>query len=287
MAADVEASLAKEPELRYSSIQELSLGIRALLASGTTTRIGPHHEVLRRALDRLESLLPKLRGPRQAAARATALAGYLEGVLVTGGKRLRVLAAECSDFLRQQKELYELVDARAKAKAGNEKPSVSDEQEGHQAARPEYRPLLGSWSSSLDALVDAAVILRIAPALGLPVSDAKFLRKRLFDHVLLRSQEPGLSGAAAKAGLLFAWPDFVDRETLLRTLHGYRLDPERFASNVRSLRYLAWGAAPVRAGFARFNQAIRSFVANHEPESSVERSCLLLIQLFYLAPYFD
>ena len=58
--------------------------MRALLAAGSTTMRGSYRAVVRDSMNRLEKLMPELEcGPELA----TAIAGYLEGALVTGGRR--------------------------------------------------------------------------------------------------------------------------------------------------------------------------------------------------------
>ncbi|MFQ5503801.1 MAG: hypothetical protein ACE5F1_03270 [Planctomycetota bacterium] len=254
VAADLRQGLEDPPS--YESVEALSLGLRALLLAGSTIHRGPHAELVRRTLDRLEGFLPDLEGP----ALATALAGYLEGVLVAGGRRLDVLARQVARFTREQSQL--LAEDTGSALAMNR------------------------WSCPLGALGDAGVLLRLAPALGVSAEAALDLRRAFLDHLLARKQAGGASGAAARASLLVAYPDLVDREALIEELRVYRLNPDWLSDDLRALQFLVWGTLPPGRGWARINQECRHFVANFVPASPVDRASLLLIQLRYTAPNF-
>ena len=273
VAAGLRDRLLRVPENDYDTVEELSLGLRSLLASGSMLEGSPHRQVSLDVIARLERVLPKLQKPERIASFAVALAGYLEGVLQSGsGESLGALSGYVASLADMEEELQ----------ATRSKPGREEDPHGGMRALP-----LTHWATPLAALVDAGVLLRFAPALGVAPERCRSLREKMVAHLVVRGQRGPRMRAAAQSAQLFAFSDLVDREGLKTRLQGYRLYPDRLASDVRSVRYLAWGAKPKGYGFARVNQALRHFVANHEPRTLVDRSALLLVQLFYVAPHFD
>ncbi|PIE21942.1 MAG: hypothetical protein CSA62_14835 [Planctomycetota bacterium] len=273
VAAGLRKRLLRLPENDYDTVEELSLGLRALLASGSMLEDSPHREVSLAVLARLESLLVDLAKPERIASFTLALAGYLEGVLQSGDRgRLDAL----SRYVTALADMELGLQRRAERLARGERL-----QDGSRALP------LTHWATPLAALVDAGVLLRFAPALGVLPDRCRQLRENMVAHLVLRGKRGPRMRASCQAAQLFAFSDLVDREGLKARLQGYRLYPDRLAGDVRSVRYLAWGAKPMGYGFARVNQALRHFVANHEPRTLVDRSALLLVQLFYVAPHFD
>ena len=287
LAEEVAVDLAQfELEGGYESIELLSLGLRSLLGSGSTTMRGPHRAVVRRAVDRLEQSLDDLHG----AELATGLSAYVEVALVTGQRSIRSDARSrmqrlSDNLLRFVVEELALLD---RADAG----PVADAQGAHRA-RP--RDPMNRWSCPTAALADAGMILRIAPALGVRPAEAARLRSALFDHLWSRGfgssareasvgePAPGVRGAAARAAILLAYGDLADRDVVRESLRGYIYQPDRFGSDLRAVHNLAWSVFP-GAGWARFNRALRYFSANHHCESARDRAALLLVHLLYTAP---
>ena len=262
---------------RYAKVEELSLGLRALLATGSTTTMGQHAVAVRHALNQIETIVPSLNG----AALATALSGYMEAVLVTGQEdRLALFARELSRFTKAQAYLLEQEEKRK---------AVSKPDKNKQGSNHRNKPLRLSmchWDCPMGALADAGLLLRVAPALGVPAAEASRVRNALLEHLKERGTKPGAHGASARAALLFAYSDLVDkdRSPIFSSLKNYRLHPGYFDKQFRAVQFLAWGIFPVGEGWARTNQALRRFVANCSPQSPVDRAALLLTQLLYTAP---
>jgi hypothetical protein len=264
-------SSAPELDLEYESIESLSLSLRALLAAGALVPENPHGAVAREGLASLQELLPRLEAPEHLNAFACALVAYLEWVLQTGdNQELQRLGGYLGRMCEMELALVHGESAKEPGPHGES----------------QLLPIT-HWASPLGAIVDAGLLLRVAPALGVPPESCQELRSGMLRHLEARAERGPRSRAAAQAAQLFAFPDLVDRDALKRRLQGYRLYPDRLASDLRSVRYLAWSTSPKGYGFARVNQALRHFVANHEPRTQVERASLLLVQLFYLAPYLD
>jgi hypothetical protein len=286
LASAVAADLLQPGEV--TDVTELSLGLRALLGAGSTTLRGPHQAIVRRTLNRLESLLPRLHG----ADLAVALAGYLEGALVTGGDRL--LTAESRlDILARHLRRFTAEQHAAIARAEplvprrGPLPSVFTSLPRPLVMRAE--PSVTSmceWSCPVGALGDAGLLLRVAPALGVPATAAASVRAAFARHLTERGAEPTAAAAAARAALLYSYGDLIDREAVRQSLLGYCLTPELFAGELRAVHCLAWGVFP-GPGWSRFTQSLRYFVANYRDQSPSERACLLLVQLLFTAPNLD
>lgn len=275
VAADLDAgSLAPK---QYESIEAVSLGLRALLAAGSTTVRGSHRAVVRRALDRLQAVLPELEGP----AHATALAACLEAYLVMDGERIGVVSKEIARFTEEQ---IERID-RPVIIVRKGPHSVFENLPAPRTRRREVNlgPPMNTWSCPLGALADAGVLLRVAPALGVAPERAARVRQAFFDHLQYRGYRSGAIGAGARAALLFSYSDLADRAGLRESLRGYCVNPDRFGRDLRAVHYLAWGIFP-GAGWARFNRALRYFTANYADQTPTERAGLLLVQLLYAAP---
>ena len=270
----------------YESVELLSLGLRSLLGSGSTTVRGPHRRIVRRAVQGLENQLDDLHG----ADLATGLAAYVEVALVTGERsqqpnartRMQRLSENLVRFVVEELTLIDAARTKVEAKGTSA---------AHQG-RP--RDSMNRWSCPTAAIADAGMILRIAPALGVPPAEAARLRSALFDHLWARgfgsepesseaAPAPGARGAAARAALLLAYGDLADRTRLRASLRGFIYQPDRFGSDLRAVHNLAWSVFP-GAGWARFNRALRYFSANHSCVGPRDRAALLLVQLLYTAP---
>ena len=62
------------------TVQDVALSLRALLATGSTLRLGKHQDTVRRCSDWLLERLPELEGGRLA----TALSGLMDVAVVAG-----------------------------------------------------------------------------------------------------------------------------------------------------------------------------------------------------------
>jgi len=263
VAADLRAA-----DPKTASIEELSLGMRALLLSGSTTQRGPHARVVRATLDILEHRLPKLQGEELVVA----LGGYLEAALLTGGHRLDILATQVSRFAQSQ---HRLLDRK---KVVLETPL----QEGVHPNAPALA--LDTWSTDIGVLADAGLLLRLAPALGVPGTIASELRDAFRRHLEERAKRGGVGGAAAQSVLFVSYSDLVDREELHEALRRYRFRPGLMRGDLRALQLMTWTTVPPTRGWTRSDTACRQFVAGYEAHTARERAVLLLIQLRYLAP---
>jgi hypothetical protein len=279
---------------RYRRIEALSLGIRALLGYGSNSVLGRHAQELQKAVGRLEGMLPSLHGPELA----TALAAYLEAVLVDGGEvRMARLGSELKRFVSEQ--VYLLGEDQRRARQVHEwrqwqKDREQARREGRSFDRPEPKSAarlagmhsLAHDSTGVGALADAGLLLRVAPALGVSTLDVSRVRLVFLETLFKRGRRPGSAGASARAALLFAYPDLLGgrRNEILASLKSYRLHPMIFEEDFRAVHFLAWGIFPVGAGWARVNRSLRSLAANSKPEEPVGRAALLLTQLLYTAP---
>lgn len=279
---------------RYQRVEALSLGIRALLGYGADSVMGRHAQVLQKALARLEGMLPSLHGPEFA----TALAAYLEAVLVDGGEaRTTRLARELDRFVSEQVYLLGEDERRAHQeiewKAWQERRRAArahgdefDEPEPRTSGKLSGIHSLDHDSIPVGALADAGLLLRIAPALGVSALDSSRLRGVFLETLFQRGQRSGSAGASARAALRFAYDDLLGgrRDEITRSLKSYRLHPKILEEDFRAVHFLAWGIFPVGPGWARVNRSLRAFAANSKPKTPVDRAALLLTQLLYTAP---
>ncbi|HHI79231.1 MAG TPA: hypothetical protein ENK02_04575 [Planctomycetes bacterium] len=247
----------------YQKVEDCSLALKALLASGSTTRRGPHAAWVRKLLDRTERWLPRLHGPSLAVA----LGAYLEGALITNGRRVRVLSEALRRFTREQAE-------GLRAREGAERLSS-----------PGAKNFLGTWASPLGALAEAGLLLRLAPALSAPPEAANRLRQAFLQHLLLRTHAKGYKGVHARAALLFGYGDLVDPEAIRKGLVFFERNPSWLGTDSTTLYHLSWSLFPPKRGWARFEGALRKLIAGATPASLREASILLLSQTVYLAPY--
>lgn len=277
----------------YDDVAGLALGVRALLGSGSTRLRGPQQAAVRRGLSFLERRLSLLQGP----ALATALVPCLEAALVAGDARVFSTEGKLGVVGREIRRLVaEELDAFEAARPSPIYPErdvpldqVFRDREAFACERPDesVRAHLQSWLGRMDtpngAIGDAGLLLRVAPALGSPPGDVRRLRAHLHRVLRERSYASGPAGASARAALLVAFAEGKQRTALRRSLHGYRIHPDRFGRDVRALLDLAWGVFP-GSGWARFNQALRYVIANYDEETPRERAGLLLVQLLWTGP---
>ena len=255
---------SKKPP-NYDQVEESSLALKALLASGSTTRRGPHAAWVRKLLGRLEGWLPRL----HSASLAVALGAYLEGALITNGQRVEVLSKELIRFTQEQEEILKL---RSNDTDGKVVPFAES-------------LFLGSWACPLNALAEAGLLLRLAPALSAPPEVASRLRQAFLQHLLLRTHSKGSKGVNARAALLFGYGDLVDPEPIRKGLAFFERNPDWLGTDQPTLYHLAWSLFPPKRGWARFEAALRKLIAGASPGSLREASILLLSQTVYLAPY--
>lgn len=288
VAVDVLLRAASSRTLvEYRDVEAFALGVRALLGSGSTRDRGPQQAAVRRGLSFLEVRLSDLRGPELA----TALVPCLEAALMADGDSLAVVGEQIARLVEQELAAFDL--ARPKPFFPERRVPldrvfrVRARFACERDAEPRFTHTT-SWLGRIDtpngAIADAGLLLRVAPALGTPVSDVLALRSALDAVLQRRSEIAGPSGAAARAARLLAFADEEDeRRDLRRALRGYRIHPDRFGRDIRALVDLAWGVFP-GSGWARFNRALRYVTANYDDETPRERAGLLLVQLLWTDP---
>ncbi|GEM_PF-2574275 len=264
------------------SLADLALGLRALILTGSTPRRGPAHRLVRSVLDRLQDRLPKLAGED----RVHALAGFLEGALVSGGYRLAFLRREVVRFVREEAANLQAAE-EARFLLERRRRMETDLYTLRVGKKDSVPPSLASWAISSTCLADAGLLLRLAPALGAdPVSAAR-LRKALLEHLRARTSRGGSGGAVACAALLFGYGDLVDRPELFHRLELERRDPSWLEAEPRAIQFLAWASHVEGKGWARFERALRRHVASAKPSDLHGAASLLLAQMVYLAPMLD
>lgn len=308
VAADVLDRAAGATLSGYADVEAVALAVRALLGSGSTPTRGPQQVAVRRGVSLLSQSLPQLAGPELA----TALLPCLEAALVStedgsddggdaGGDAEIGYAQNDEQLVRVGSELQRLVrdelaifDALAPQPIYPERAVPLDHvfrDRAHRACvvvvhperEPSRGPSLGSIEAPSGAIADAGLLLRVAPALGAEPGDVVRLRSLLDATLRRRSAAEGASGAAARAARLVAFAGEDERSDLRRSLHAFRIHPDRFGRDVRALLDLAWGVFP-GVGWARFNQAMRYTIANYDEETARERAGLLLVQLLWTEP---
>jgi hypothetical protein len=219
-----------------------------LLASGSTTRLGPHADAVLGALDWIERRLPGMSG----AELARALAAYLEGAMITGGDRL-VIGVRHAD--RLAREL--VID-----------PSS-----------------LWAWSVSAPVLADAGICMTWGAGLGMDLHLAERARRLLADHLGTRVRHGGDVAIAARIALLFAFRDLVDSQQLMAELTYQRHNPHWLAGDLRGLHMLSWSILPSATDWARFKQRLRSLAMGFRPRSMRDAAALCLaLSVYYAAP---
>ncbi len=249
----------------YEEVERDSLALKALLASGSTTRRGPHAAWVRKLLGRIEVWLPRLHGESLAVA----LGAYLEGALITNGQRVDVLSRELCRFTQEQAEGLRAYRHKQRGKGGTQRALG----------------FLGTWASSVNSLAEAGLLLRLAPALSVSPEKASRLRQVFLQHLLLRTHSRGSQGIHARAALLFGYGDLVDPEPIRKGLIFFERNPQWLGTRNPTLYHLAWSLFPPKRGWARFEAALRRLIAGANPSNLRETAILLLAQTVYLAPY--
>ncbi len=260
---EAQLSSSKQPP-SYERVEEDSLALKALLASGSTTRRGVYAAWVRKLLGRLEGWLPRLHG----SSLAVALGAYLEGALITNGRRVQVLSRELSRFTQEQALALKI---RSRERAGQATPLGGG-------------VFLGTWACPLNALAEAGLLLRLAPALSAPPEAASRVRQAFLQHLLLRTHSKGSKGVNARAAILFGYGDLVDPDPIRKGLAFFERNPDWLGTDQPTLYHLAWSLFPPKRGWARFEAALRKLIAGASPESLREAAILLLSQTVYLAP---
>ncbi len=230
---------------------ELSIGLRSLLASGSTARIGPHHEVVKAIGDELVARIPSFEG----ADLAVALAALSDLAVVASGPLEELVAAQ------SQRLALDIVGA---------KPS-----------RPS--PLL-QWRTPAPALAEAGRVLSLAPAFGLHPTLAHRARMLVFAHLNDRLEPRTYERPDVLAALVYGFGELVDRDDIDRRLVMWR--PRQIArESLAAVHHLAWSIYPPRPALAEWQQELRALGTLRTPAATTDAASLLLcLTTSYAAP---
>lgn len=244
------------------SVFDLALGLRALLAAGSSRAVGEHRQVVR---DGTEALLDALEAGADDEATASILAALSDIAVVSGGKVSEVvrrhasrLAASTLDFSRGRRQRRADVDVDS------------------------LRPALLHWQTRTASLADAGQVLALAPAFGAPATTCARARRLILRHLEERltagSERPDVIAA-----MLYGFGDLVDREDLDRRLKMWR--PQLLLPNYVALYHYAWGQYPLRPGWTQFQQDLRWVTAQRGPKLVSDTAALLLtLAMNFAAP---
>ena len=244
------------------SVFDLALGLRALLAAGSSRAVGEHRQVVR---DGTDALLDALKAGVDDEATASILAALSDIAVVSGGKVSEVvrrhasrLAASTLDFSRGRRQRRADVDVDS------------------------LRPALLHWQTRTASLADAGQVLALAPAGGAPSTTCARARRLILRHLEERltagSERPDVIAA-----MLYGFGDLVDREDLDRRLKMWR--PQLLLPNYVALYHYAWGQYPLRPGWTQFQQDLRWVTAQRGPKVVSDTAALLLtLAMNFAAP---
>ena len=235
-----------------ASVSDVALSVRALLAGGSTLRIGQHRSSVRRCVTFLEAKLPDL----AAGPLATALSGMMDVAVVSGSLTSRLVGKHATRLIQA---LY---------------------------VEQSHRPPLLNWQATATELADAGEVLRLAPAFpGVDPDRAKNARAFVAAHLQERvDATPNIEQPDLLAAQLYGFGDLVDRVHIEHELLLWGAK-DLVAEYLVALHHLSWSRFPVRPGWAAFQQELRSVAAIATPESPTDAAALLLaLAVNYAAP---
>jgi hypothetical protein len=250
-----------------ADLPAVALGLRALLASGSSTRFGPHADIALRTLDWLEQRLPELSGAPLAAT----LAAYVDGAMVTGGVRLDLAVVHAARLVDEILLLPSDGDANQRL-----------------AGRFVASDRLCDWTTPSSALADAAVVLSYASGLGLSAAKVANATEVLRSTLEERIERGGDRAISARVAILHAFGGQQqprEREQLLNELTYQRAYPQWLAGDLPALQQLTWSLYRTATDWGRFNRRMRSFALGHKPRDLREHAALtLMLAVYYAAP---
>lgn len=241
------------------AVQDVTLALRALLAAGSSKRMGPHQAVVRRCSDYLEQHIASLEGGELA----TALAGLMDVAILSGGRLARLVETHTSRMI---------------------KPLI--EPPKRQIGHTPIRPMLLSWNTPVSQLADAGHVLRQAAAFGVDAAAVVRVRVYISKHLAARIEQTKDERPDLLAALLYGFADLpeVDREAIEHKLRLWRasdLVPGHFVA----LHHVSWSSFPLRSGWADFQRDLRRVSTAETPDSITDASALLLcLAVNYAAP---
>lgn len=244
------------------TVFDLALGLRALLAAGSSRAVGEHRQVVR---DGTDALLVALEAGTDDEVTASILAALSDVAVVSGGKVSEVVRRHAS---RLAANTLDFSQGRRLRRADADLDSL--------------RPALLHWQTRTASLADAGQVLALAPAFGAPATTCARARRLILRHLEERltagSERPDVIAA-----MLYGFGDLVDRDDLDRRLKMWR--PQLLLPNYVALYHYAWGQYPLRPGWTQFQQDLRWVTAQRGPEVISDTAALLLtLAMNFAAP---
>jgi anti-sigma-K factor RskA len=238
-------------------IQDVTLALRALLAAGSTKRMGPHQNMVRRCSDYLEQRVASLEGGELA----TALSGLMDVAVVYGGSLARLVETHTNRLVQRV--------------TNPPQSTVEDRQ---------TNPSLLSWNTPVSQLADAGQVLRQAAAFGVDAAGAVRVRSYVAQHLADRISQTKDERPDLLAAYLYGFGEFGERDRVehkLRLWGARDLVPEHFVA----LHHVSWSRFPLRSGWADFQRDLRRVSAWDTPAGVADTSALLLcLAVNYAAP---
>lgn len=248
-----------------ATVVDVARALRALLAAGSTLRIG-HREAVAAAVEFLEQRVGGLEGGELASA----LAALTDFAVVTGG-RAASLVAEHGERLANSVQVLP---------AGRSAHSSSSFASPAERGRP---PLLG-FSTPVSQLADAGRVLQLAPAFGVHPIRAHEARLLMAAHLEERLAQSASERPEVLAAMLYGFSDLIERNALDRRL---LLWPATLLADqdLVALHHLAWSQFPLRPGWTEFQRQLRAVATLKTPSDVGDAAALLLsLAMNYAAP---
>jgi hypothetical protein len=251
LADDVAVKIEAALGAGKASVQDVSLSLRALLAAGSSKRMGRHQAAVRLCSAYLEGRVAELSGGELA----TALSGLMDVAVVYGGRLAELVKTHTDRLVEPLRD-----------------------------PDPDHRPDLLHWRTAVGQLADAGHVLRQAPAFGVDAVAAirgqSYIAAHVAERIALRTDErPDLLAA-----LLYGFGERVDRDRIEHKLGLWRardLVPDHYVA----LHHVSWSRFPLRAGWAGFQRDLRRVSALKTPDSVTDVAALLLcLAVNYAAP---
>jgi hypothetical protein len=219
----------------------LALGLRALLAAGSTRNVGEHHLLVRRST---EVLLASLTDAMPTDVAVSVLAALTDIAVVSGGRE--------GDTLRRHAERI----ARATVDLTSER-----------------RPPLLHRQTRVASLADAGYVFRLAPAFGASAGLCARARRLVLAHLRERLAAP-VERPDLVSAMLYGFSDLVDLVALDARLLLW--DAQKLRYDYLALLHYAWGQFPLRTGWASFQDDLRYLSTLPTPSNLADAACLLM-----------
>lgn len=262
LADDVAGAIAADLEAGQASAVATAMAMRALMAAGSTPRIGPHRDTVQRCVTQLKSIVGQLDG----GDLATVLAALTDLAVVTHGQAA-ALVGEHGERLA----CATLSPDEARAPHGRDR-----------AGGAWRRPPLLRFDTPVAALAEAGYVLRLAPAFGVHPALAHRARLLVAAHIEERLRDGG-AHPEVLAAQLYGFGDLIDRREADRKLVLWY--PRLFLPNYTALHHLAWSQFPLRQGWGRFQTELQGLAAWKTPTNVADSAALLLcLAMNFAAP---